>query len=702
MRTTVAAEKYSLFTRTSVRTHADSSFNRQAVIAKMSINEAELKRLETEQKSLLQITLPIGINQTMELELVPYTIFSPSFKISNAAGQLIALNANGRFFHGIIKGDEHSIASISITNGEMSGVISSRKGNFNLVKEAASSNYFFYDEKDLKKQQDIHCFTQEQPLKSMDPDILNSLRTTTNIACGSVEIYIEADHRLYTHQGSSVSNTVNYVTALFSKVATLYANENLSIVISEIKVWDTVDPYAGGTGSSQVLNEFRTWVGSSFNGRVALLLSGRLIGGGVAHQNVLCTKEWAFAVAGNLEPVVPELPNYSWSVMIVAHELGHSFGSPHTHNCSWPGGAIDNCVNPEGNCPPGPAPENGGTIMSYCYLTNYGTNLSNGFGLLPGNLMRSRAQHCLGSTLSPSNLAAQEVYDTQALVTWSHTNGNYTIQYRSLPSGSWITAVTTKTKHAYLTSLTPNTAYEWRVNVDCSEFVSGTFTTNSTPTPPPYCIPSHLYGCENRLSIANIQVDTTVINHPLECTVGGYELFPEPELKVMKGQTYPFSVNLESYLNSAQISIYIDLNNDHLFQSNENVYTSSSPVLQDITGTITIPGGNLTVAGRTRMRFVVNFFESSTASCGELGAGETEDYFITISTPCDEPIVLVSPTNDYVDGSAINQTNTTISAANKIGAAAEVTYRAGASVTLGNGFQTVAGAVFKAELGGCN
>lgn len=701
-RTAVQLEKYSLFTPTTVRTTADSSFIGKAIIAKMSVNEAELKRLETQQKSFLQISVPIAGNKMMELELVPYTVFAPSFKIRNAAGQPLPWDADGRFFHGIIKGDEHSVASVSIINGEISGVISSRKGNFNLVKEATSSNYLFFHEQDLKKQPTLNCFTQEVPLSAMERELLKSSDVITNIACGSVEIYIEADHQLYLDQGSSMTNTINYVTALFSKVATLYTNENLSIVISEIKIWNTVDPYAGGTSSLQVLNEFQAQLGSAFNGRVALLLSGRGIGGGIAFQNVLCSKEFAFAVAGNLESVVPDLPIYSWSVMVVAHELGHSFGSPHTHNCSWPGGAIDNCVTPEGNCAPGPVPENGGTIMSYCNYTSYGINLANGFGLLPGNLMRSRAQHCLGSTLSPSQLATQEIYDTQALVTWLHANGNYTVQYRALPSGSWVTAAVTKTKHAYITSLTPNTAYEWRVNADCSEFTGSTFTTNSIPAPPPYCSTHHVNGCENRLSIANIRVDTTIINHTLDCTAGGYELFPSPALKVMKGQTYSFSVNLESYLNRAKISIYIDLNNDHVFQSNENVYTSSSPVTQAITDSIRIPAGPLTVTGRTRMRFVLNFDELSTAACGEIGAGETEDYYITISTPCEEPLVLVSPTNDYVGGSIVKQSNTTITAFNKVGAAAEVTYRAGASVMLGNGFQTSAGAVFKAEISGCN
>jgi hypothetical protein len=75
--------------------------------------------------------------------------------------------------------------------------------------------------------------------------------------------------------------------------------------------------------------------------------------------------------------------------MVITHELGHNMGSPHTQSCSWPGGAIDNCYTTEGGCALGPAPTNGGTIMSYCHLTGYGINLANGFGPLPGQKIRN-------------------------------------------------------------------------------------------------------------------------------------------------------------------------------------------------------------------------------------------------------------------------------------------------------------------------
>jgi hypothetical protein len=54
---------------------------------------------------------------------------------------------------------------------------------------------------------------------------------------------------------------------------------------------------------------------------------------------------------------------------LMMHEFGHNFASPHTHNCSWPGGPIDFCSSPEGGCYDKALEtlvDRSGTIMSYC------------------------------------------------------------------------------------------------------------------------------------------------------------------------------------------------------------------------------------------------------------------------------------------------------------------------------------------------
>src|SRR5690606_31122177 len=100
-----------------------------------------------------------------------------------------------------------------------------------------------------------------------------------------------------------------------------------------------------------------------------------------------------------VNPYYQPLPAYSFGVKIIAHELGHTLGSPHTHACAWNGDntAIDGCSMSEGDCPQGPIPNNdvGATIMSYC--TNI--NFANGFGPQPALRIRQHieASSCLSN-----------------------------------------------------------------------------------------------------------------------------------------------------------------------------------------------------------------------------------------------------------------------------------------------------------------
>lgn len=203
----------------------------------------------------------------------------------------------------------------------------------------------------LMKYPDILCETPDYELQV-------ETQLISGIACKVVNVYMECDYAFYVSKGSSVTALNNYVMGLFNQVATIYANEDIAIKISGIYVWTTPDPYAA-MSSSQTLNAFRTNRGTTFNGHLAHFLSTRSPLGGIAYVNTLCSKAYAYGVS-RVSGSYSEFPTYSWSVNVVAHELGHNIGSPHTHSCSWPGGALDNCYTTEGGCPRGPAPVSGG------------------------------------------------------------------------------------------------------------------------------------------------------------------------------------------------------------------------------------------------------------------------------------------------------------------------------------------------------
>ena len=90
--------------------------------------------------------------------------------------------------------------------------------------------------------------------------------------------------------------------------------------------------------------------------------------GGCANIDTLCDQNRSFGVtlkaSGEVEfPVVPSPLNYDF--VIVAHELGHNFGSRHTHETCPP---IDECAPPGswGPCQDEQAHLDQATLMSYC------------------------------------------------------------------------------------------------------------------------------------------------------------------------------------------------------------------------------------------------------------------------------------------------------------------------------------------------
>jgi hypothetical protein len=138
-------------------------------------------------------------------------------------------------------------------------------------------------------------------------------------------------------------------------------------------------------------------------------------------------------------------------VEVIAHEIGHNFGLPHTHNCTWSDGtttgAIDNCGHNYGNgvtyedgtCV-GPTPTNGGTIMSYCHLVSgIGINFSNGFGALPGAKMLAElnaAATCLtGSKIARPLVTTQSVLSGSASVTISASGCSGTYNWYNVAVG---------------------------------------------------------------------------------------------------------------------------------------------------------------------------------------------------------------------------------------------------------------------------
>lgn len=457
----------------------------------LQLSNGTLEQISVAKPSAIRLKLSTPDSETLEVILGKVDILAPGFRIGTLGADPVSNFTwdEAAFYRGIVDRNEKSIATFSFYKNELSGFISTSEGQFELVTIPGNEKeILIYDVKELRTKPAFDCGVENIPSK---PKQENG-NQTDGVACKTVSIYLECDYKLYTDKGSNVTNVTNYVTGLFNQVATLYANENIAVQISSINVWTTTDPYASYSSTADLLPAFRTTRGTNFTGTLAHFLTTRNVGGGRAYLDVLCTKSYAHGVS-YIYNSYSTVPTYSWTVEVVTHELGHNFGSSHTQACSWPlagggTGALDNCYTTEGGCPAGPAPVNGGTIMSYCHLTSYGINFANGFGPQPGDLIRNRVINasCISSSgTAPSGLSSSNITTSEATLSWLAVAGaiTYTVEYKMSSATTWTSAGTTSSTSMNLTGLSSGTTYNWRVRTDCSSnSTTANFTTTSTST----------------------------------------------------------------------------------------------------------------------------------------------------------------------------------------------------------------------------
>jgi hypothetical protein len=444
------------------------------------VENARVFQMDPTQLSVLYQTAPAALRFSIPnpgtaplvLELAQVEILADDFKLSSDAAENLPFE-RGIHYRGVVQGNPAAIACLSIHSDGLTGMVADETGTYELGQmEDGSGHYLFYKTQHLKMPAPHQCHADEESLAGDEGG--ESPAEDRGVGCKTVQVYFECDNKLYTDKGSSTANVNTYVTGLFNQVATLYANENVGMVISQIFVWTTLDPYRGYSSTSSVLNAFRQTRGTSFNGNLAHLLSTRSLGGGIAYVDVICFKQYAYGVSA-ISTSYQNVPTYSWSVEVVTHELGHNLGSWHTHSCNWPGGALDNCVSPEGSCAPGPTPVNGGTIMSYCHLTSHGINFTKGFGPTPGARIRDKVLNaaCVPqSGTVPTGLSSNNITATSATLQWAPVQGatSYTVQYKLTTSGNWTTAGTSTAATYNLSGLTASSNYQWQVKTDCSNF----------------------------------------------------------------------------------------------------------------------------------------------------------------------------------------------------------------------------------------
>jgi hypothetical protein len=179
---------------------------------------------------------------------------------------------------------------------------------------------------------------------------------------------IETDIQLFEVFGDLGAESA-YIATLLAAVSDLYEQQvHTVLTFPYVQFYTVSDPWItpdvfGDTLA--MLYEFGgAWAGDEVPAGATLghYVSGAGLGGGIAWLGVLCDNShgYTFAVSGDLAgqtpfPIVTGPLN--WDFVVFAHETGHNFGAPHTHDMDPP---VDECGTTF-VCEQG-------TIMSYCHV----------------------------------------------------------------------------------------------------------------------------------------------------------------------------------------------------------------------------------------------------------------------------------------------------------------------------------------------
>ncbi|MCW5889414.1 MAG: hypothetical protein KIT14_02555 [bacterium] len=186
------------------------------------------------------------------------------------------------------------------------------------------------------------------------------------------EIAIETDNELRA-KFASADATLEWLGTLLAAATAIYERDvSVRLAFNYVRLWEpeVTDPWSS-TSTSGTLNEMFMHWNSPINGLLGFdrdavhFVSGKSVQGGIAYLDVLCNTYWAYGVSQVYGSFDLASPNNIWDVEVFTHELGHNFGSPHTHCYSPP---LDQCWGGESGCYTGPHVSSQGTIMSYCHL----------------------------------------------------------------------------------------------------------------------------------------------------------------------------------------------------------------------------------------------------------------------------------------------------------------------------------------------
>ncbi len=335
----------------------------------------------------LSVTLQDGTRA--ELELTRFSPFTPDARIVSvdAKGNEHPIDLSSDIhLRGHLAEDDSQIAYISITQFGTSGFIEVANeshvistGRFDGQAKTAADLVITPSEQLGLEPAGLNCAVDmNNPVFSPSGRLPSEDFTSTggafipqgNPPQRDAKVAVETDYE-FTNSlfGGNTTASASYASTLLAAISTIYDRDlNMTLSVPFLRTYaSNNDPYGGSDiidFLQDVQSEFNSGAEANIERAVVQGLSARNLGGGVAYLPGACDDFWGIGVSANLEGFFPnplqDNSHNNWDVIVAAHEMGHNFGTGHTHDDYAP--PIDGCGN--GDC----SDRLNATIMSYCHL----------------------------------------------------------------------------------------------------------------------------------------------------------------------------------------------------------------------------------------------------------------------------------------------------------------------------------------------
>ncbi len=315
------------------------------------------------------------------------------------------------YLRGTIDREAGSTAFLSVRQGGAAQGLVSRNGKYWLVGKGRARGRLqsrMVDRASISRA--FECGVDQLPHGGITPAATDKPGTTANDATlhqvYSASVAIETDYEYYA-RFLNTEAALDYMGDLIGYSSVVYSREiSTHLTIGFARLWtggSNSDPWTVTTNTDGALEELRSyWNANMQSVRRTLvhMLSGKLLGGGIAWIGTLCENDetpgnsWDYALSADLGSSfawdgnpMHDPAGVVWDIVVVMHEIGHNFNSLHTHEyCGvdgiqepvdrcWPkagpnpvscdgqpSGFLPSCSSPPSAFDGGP-----GTIMSYCH-----------------------------------------------------------------------------------------------------------------------------------------------------------------------------------------------------------------------------------------------------------------------------------------------------------------------------------------------